>query len=109
MIFQGKYGITNQNSIGVEICINVDGDYDKAIANAVELTKQLMSKYNIPPERVVRHYDASRKTCPGAISGNNQARWQAFKGALEVRTVTCTIDICFYFRFCRFIFPLCRR
>lgn len=88
---KGKYGITNQNSIGVEICVN--GDYDKAVANAIELTKQLMGRYNIVPERVVRHYDASRKTCPGAMSNNNWARWQAFKKALEVRTVTCTIDI----------------
>ena len=31
---RGKYGITNTNSIGIEICINSDGDYQKAYANA---------------------------------------------------------------------------
>ena len=78
----GKYGITNSNSIGVEICINADGDYEKAVANMVELVKHLMGKYSIPPERVVRHYDASRKICPGTMRENNWARWHAFKESL---------------------------
>ena len=59
---KGKYGITNSNSIGIEICINSDGNYNIAFQNAVELTKHLMKELNIPIERVVRHYDASRKT-----------------------------------------------
>ena len=25
---KGRYGITNANSLGIEICINTDGDYD---------------------------------------------------------------------------------
>jgi len=79
---RGKYGITNQNSIGVEICINADGDYENAVANTVELVKYHMNKYSIPPERVVRHYDASRKTCPGTMRDNNWARWHIFKKSL---------------------------
>ena len=75
----GKYGITNSNSVGVEICINSDGDYDKAVSNAVELTRALMNELNIPIDRVVRHYDASRKTCPGSMSSNNWAAWEQFK------------------------------
>ena len=27
---EGKYGITNKNSIGIEICVNSDGNYAKA-------------------------------------------------------------------------------
>jgi N-acetylmuramoyl-L-alanine amidase len=61
---KGKYGITNHNSIGIEVCVNEDGNYEKAVENAVDLVKYLMDKYNIPLERVVRHYDASRKICP---------------------------------------------
>ena len=41
---KGKYGITNANSVGVEICVNSDGDYQKAYAKAVELTKHLMKE-----------------------------------------------------------------
>ncbi len=76
---KGKYGITNQNSIGIEICINADGDYDKAFLNAIELTKYLMKELNIPAERVVRHFDASRKNCPASMSENNWEKWEKFK------------------------------
>ncbi len=79
---KGKYGITNQNSIGVEICVNSDGDYDKAFLNAVELTKYLMKELGIPAERVVRHYDASRKNCPASMSENSWAKWEEFKEAI---------------------------
>ena len=79
---KGKYGITNQNSIGIEICINSDGDYDKAFLNAVELTKHLMKELNIPAECVVRHYDASRKNCPASMNENNWKKWEEFKEAI---------------------------
>lgn len=84
---KGKYGITNQNSIGIEICINSDGDYDKAVENAVKLTEHLMEKYNIPIENVVRHYDASRKICPHSMSKNNWETWYEFKAKLGVKDV----------------------
>ena len=76
---KGKYGITNQNSVGIEICVNADGDYSKAFENAVELTKHLMKELDIPAERVVRHYDASRKNCPASMSANSWAKWKEFK------------------------------
>ena len=76
---KGKYGITNHNAIGVEICINSDGDYEKAFLKAVELTKYLMKELNIPAERVIRHYDASRKNCPASMRNNNWAKWKEFK------------------------------
>jgi len=84
---KGKYGITNQNSVGIEICVNEDGDYDKAFENAVELTKHLMQVLNIPIERVVRHYDASRKNCPASMSEDNWCRWKLFKEAVNMSCV----------------------
>lgn len=80
---RGKYGITNANSIGIEICVNSDGDYQKAYKSAIELTKYLMKELNIPIERVVRHYDASRKNCPASMSSNNWELWQKFKKLLS--------------------------
>lgn len=79
---KGKYGITNSNSIGIEICINSDGNYNTAFQNAVELTKYLMKELNIPLKRVVRHYDASRKNCPASMSKNGWALWNTFKKRL---------------------------
>lgn len=56
--------ITNSNSIGIEICVNDDGDYIAARARAIRLTKYLMNELNIDNEHVVRHFDASGKQCP---------------------------------------------
>ena len=79
----GKYGITNANSLSIEMCINSDGDYSKTYRNTLELAKTLMKKFNISIDRVVRHYDASRKTCPGHMSKNNWAKWWQFKEDLK--------------------------
>ena len=80
----GKYGVTNKNSISIEICSslkkgtsaavpNHSGWYftDAALENAVKLSKYLMKKYNISIDRVIRHYDASRKSCPGLVGWND--------------------------------------
>ena len=79
---KGAYGITNHNSIGIEICRNSDGDYDKAYNTTVELTRYLMKELGIPADRVVRHYDASRKNCPSTMSASGWAKWQEFKKAI---------------------------
>lgn len=84
---KGKYGITNRNSIGIEICINVDGNYEKALENTIKLTKYLMKKYNIKVENVVRHFDASRKICPMSMSTNNWDKWWNFKDRLKQKQV----------------------
>lgn len=76
-------GIGNHNSIGIEICINSDGNYAQAVQNTVDLVKYLMAKYGIDLAHVVRHYDASGKNCPGSMSGNNWARWNSFKASIS--------------------------
>ncbi|MCD3223927.1 N-acetylmuramoyl-L-alanine amidase [Clostridium botulinum] len=96
-----RYGINNHNSIGVEICINSDGNYNEAVRKTIELVKYLMQKYNISINRVVRHYDASKKCCPASMSSNNWAKWNWFKSQLghvvnvgvksEYGTVTATV------------------
>ncbi len=82
----GKYGITNANSLGIEICINCDGNYDKAVSNTIDLTKYLMNKYNIDVDHVVRHWDASKKQCPNSMSKNNWEKWNWFKSQLTEAT-----------------------
>lgn len=79
---KGKYGITNANSVGVEICINSDGDYDKTVKNAVVAVRELMAELDIPLDRVVRHYDASRKLCPASMSASGWEMWKKFKKTL---------------------------
>lgn len=76
----GKNGITNRNSIGVEICVNRDGNYKKAQENAVELVKQLMRELEIDIEHVVTHRDASGKDCPRSMP---EKQWEQFKSRLK--------------------------
>lgn len=78
---------TNKNTISIEICstclpktsttlsvANHSGwsFTETALNNAVALAKMIMKKYNIPIDRVVRHYDISGKLCPGIIGWNNE-------------------------------------
>ena len=67
----GKYGISNKNSVGIEMCIGSDSmPTDATINNTIDLVRYLMSKYGISIDNVVRHYDASHKICPNCFSTN---------------------------------------
>jgi len=78
----------NANSIGIEICTKqTDGIYHfapEALALAKELTKDLMERYEIPAENVLRHYDVTGKICPAPFVGQGQGAWEAWKGGLQV-------------------------
>lgn len=72
-------GKGNTESIGIELCINSDGNYNQTISNAVELVKHLMQIHNIPIERVVQHNKWSGKNCPAQIRGRfNGISWDMF-------------------------------
>lgn len=88
-----RYGINNKNSIAIEMCGTDNGRIsEKTVENTLELTKQLMKKYGVDKDHVVRHYDASRKNCPSAFSSNNWARWWNFKDRLS-NSPTKNIDV----------------
>lgn len=81
-------GARNTNSIGVEMCDTYrNGKYElsaKTRANVVELVAELMKKYNVPIENVVRHYDVSHKKCP-AYFVDNTADWYKFKNEISAK------------------------
>ena len=71
---KGKYGITNSNSISIEV-VNTGCAFSiKEIDYLKELVPYLMKKYNVPASCVVRHYDASRKQCP-LYYVKNPSKW----------------------------------
>ena len=76
----------NSNSIGIELCCKkaVNGTWffeEETIKAAIELTKELMKKYNIPVSNVIRHYDVTGKICPEPYVRDVQA-WHNFKANL---------------------------
>ncbi len=79
--YGGGHGVkdaTNRNTVNIEICVNVDGDYTKARANAVGLVKHLIQAAGIPADRVIRHYDAKGKYCPRKMM-DDLSLWEDFK------------------------------
>ena len=85
---RGKYGVTNSNSVGVEFCVNAGSDRAETLKKTVRLVRELMNELSIPTERVVRHYDASRKNCPQSMSKNDWAEWFEFKECLKGDSLT---------------------
>lgn len=81
--YNGK--CTNSNSIGIEMCCyNNNGKIDvseKVISNTIELVKELMAKYNISIDNVIRHYDVTNKICPAPLV-EDESRWIDFKNRL---------------------------
>lgn len=76
----------NANSIGIEMCCHQDAQgnwtIDEAtLAAAAELGRDIMARYGIPLENVLRHYDVTGKLCPRPLIEEN--KWTAFKARLE--------------------------
>ena len=89
----------NTNSIGVEVCM-----LDKhavirkdAIRHAAELVRELMAKYDIDDDHVVRHWDVTGKACPAPMVENPEL-WEQFLDMLkegdEEMTIYKTYEDC---------------
>lgn len=78
----------NGNSIGVEICTRWgEAGYEfapAALEQARLLLRDLMARYGIPAERVLRHYDVTGKLCPAPFIGAGLGSWEKFKGGLTM-------------------------
>lgn len=82
----------NGNSIGIEMCSRkrADGSYyilPETVANAAALAKDIMQRYGIDTEHVVRHYDVTGKRCPMPWV-DDPAQWAAFKDMLTPKNTT---------------------
>ncbi|MGX4282011.1 N-acetylmuramoyl-L-alanine amidase [Bacillus sp. JK106] len=75
----GNRGNGNRKSIGIEICENSDGDFEKAVANAQWLIKKLMKEQGISLANVVPHQHWSGKYCPRKLLD----RWDSFKAGIS--------------------------
>lgn len=83
----------NGNSIGIEMCVRNKGSQasdskdwhfeDATVQSAIRLTKELMAKYNIPADQVIRHHDVTGKICPNPyVYNHTKHTWDAFRAAL---------------------------
>ena len=72
-------GNGNRQSIGIEICMNSDGDLRGATDKAAELAAHLCTEYSIPVTNIVQHNRwNSNKSCPQMLRSNRPYNWDAF-------------------------------
>lgn len=66
----------NMCGIGVELCVNSDGDFTRTMQNGAKLTAHLLLEHGLELSAVRQHCDFSGKDCPHII--RSQGRWEAF-------------------------------
>ena len=89
---RGSYGLTNYNSLGIEMATSGAYMVSSATENvAAQLAADLLKKYGLGINSLKRHYDASRKDCPRgwnnaspyASQAGGERRWLNFKAKVQ--------------------------
>ena len=71
----------NRTSVAIEICVNADGDYDKAFARAAEVAAEIRVELSLGRDAVVQHNTWTGKNCPSQM--RLTGRWQEFLDLTE--------------------------
>ncbi|GIX59067.1 N-acetylmuramoyl-L-alanine amidase [Bacillus paranthracis] len=74
-------GPGNRESIAIEIAVNSDGDYNKAVDNAKKLAAYLMKETGVPLNNIVKHQKWGGKNCPDMLI--NSGQWVPFVNGIE--------------------------
>lgn len=94
----------NNCTLGVEMCVNSDGNFKVVYDQTVELTAMLMKKYKLNVDtELVRHFDVTGKNCPAMFTSNHWGKtnnsyatkygvgsnadkaWENFKAAVKAK------------------------
>ncbi len=75
----------NMNGIGIEMCVNADGNYEQTLINTERLCASLLIEYGLNPKALKKHQDFSpeKKVCPSNLIKND--RWDEFCEAVKTR------------------------
>lgn len=73
----GVSGDGNTHGIAIEICVNEDGNFKKAMKNAEKLAGYLMNAYGLDESALKQHADFISKNCPETI--REEGLWEDFK------------------------------
>ncbi|MCI8360065.1 MAG: N-acetylmuramoyl-L-alanine amidase [Clostridiales bacterium] len=66
----------NTYGIGIELCVNEDGDFEKTFDNGARLAACLLKAYGLSANDLRQHGDFTEKNCPETI--RNTGRWGEF-------------------------------
>jgi N-acetylmuramoyl-L-alanine amidase len=85
-----RSGKPNNYTIGIEMCVNSDGDYPLMHKNTIDLIRFLLDKYRMDRKNLFRHYDITGKKCP--LMFIEEAKWLGFLNEID-GTARVTPDI----------------
>ncbi|HYE10647.1 MAG TPA: N-acetylmuramoyl-L-alanine amidase, partial [Patescibacteria group bacterium] len=63
--------------LGIEMCVNQDGDWNKTYKSTIELAAYLLKKHSLTTDSLYRHYDITGKDCPKMML--EEGPWSEFK------------------------------
>ena len=71
----GKLGVPSGDSpnyytIGIEMCVNSDGNFVKTRQNTIDLIQHLCNVHNLSRNDLYRHFDITGKDCPKMMLDN---------------------------------------
>lgn len=85
----------NRNGIGIEMCVNTDGEFNAAMRSDARLIAHLLRTYNLGMANIKQHFDFAYndKNCPENI--RNDRRWFEMLGmiAREYTSVELLQDV----------------
>lgn len=87
-------GPGNLTSLAIEICVNSDGNYKKALDNAVKLVQHLLKKHNLTADKVYQHNHWYPKNCPAQLrAGKDGITWNDFIKMIKTEEKQVTIEV----------------
>lgn len=82
-------GLTpNYFTIGVEMCVNEDGDFGRMHDNTIDLLAWLLFRHRLSAGDLLRHFDVTGKNCP--LFMLDEYPWAAFKVAVATLLASYT-------------------
>lgn len=82
------FGNENPNKllIGIEMCVNKDGNWKKTYQNTIKLVVDILKRYNWGIDKIYRHFDITGKDCPRMMTKffiSGEEAWTKFKKDVE--------------------------
>lgn len=71
----------NNCTIGIETCVNRDGNFTQTYQNLIILTADILHRHGWDVDRLWRHYDITGKDCPRFFVADEAAQAYGFEGA----------------------------
>jgi len=77
--------------LGIEMCVNSDGDWNKTYTSTISLAAYLLKNHGVTVDNLFRHYDITGKECPRMML--EEKPWNEFKAAVAAQLQPVRIKV----------------